>query len=32
MLTSVEVLSLASKCLFCRTEHNAKGGPMELNF
>ena len=33
MLTGLKLLSFASKCVFCRPEHNAKrGGGMELNF
>ena len=26
------MLSLSFKCVFCRPEHNAKGGPMKMNF
>ena len=32
MLIDLKVSSLASKCVFYRPEHNAKGGPVELNF
>ena len=32
MLTSLKMLLLACKRVFYRPEHNAKGGPMELNF
>ena len=33
MLTGLKVSSLACKCVFYRSEHNAKGGhPMGLNF
>ena len=32
MLTSLKVSSLTCKCVFYRTELNAKGDPIELNF
>ena len=32
MLIDLKVSSLASKCVFYRPEHNAEGGPVELNF
>ena len=32
MLRDLKVSSLASKCVFSRPEHNAKGEPVELNF
>ena len=32
MLIDLKVSSLASKCVFYRPEHNAKGEPVELNF
>ena len=32
MLTDLKTLSLPSKYVFYRQEHNAKGGSMELNF
>ena len=32
MLTGLKVLSLVCKCVFYRPEHNAKRGPLELNF
>ena len=32
MLIDLKVSSLAIKCVFYRPEHNAKGGPVELNF
>ena len=32
MLTGLKMSSLACKCIFSRSEHNAKGDPMELNF
>ena len=28
----LKMLSLSFKCVFCRPEHNAKGGPMKMNF
>ena len=32
MLTGLKVSSLACKCVFYRPDHDAKEGPMELNF
>ena len=32
MLTGLKMLSLASKCVLYRPEHNANGRLMELNF
>ena len=32
MLTGLRMSSLASKCVFYRTERYVKGDPMELNF
>ena len=32
MLTGLKMSSVACKCVFYRSEHNAKSGPMELNF
>ena len=32
MLTDLEVSSLTRKCVFYRTELNARGDPIELNF
>ena len=32
MLISLKVSSLSCKCVFYRSEHNAKWGPNEMNF
>ena len=32
MLTGLKVPSLACKCVFYRSEHNAKGGSYEMSF
>ena len=32
MLTGLKKSSLTCKCVFCRTELNAKGDPIELSF
>ena len=32
MLTGLKVTSLTCKCLFCRPEHSANGGPLKLSF
>ena len=32
MLIGLKMPSLACKCVFYRSEHNAKGEPMELDF
>ena len=32
MLTGLKILSLASKCVFYRPEHDVKRYPIELNF
>ena len=32
MLTGLNMSSFECKCVFYRTEHDAKGDPMELNF
>ena len=32
MITGLKLSSLACKCIYYRTEHKAKGEPMELNF
>ena len=32
MITGLKLSSLLRKCVYYRTEHKAKGEPMELNF